>query len=64
MCLPQPPSKPLPSREKRERKRKKDVEFDERRMEPDPDFVDERKPPDGAAKNDTLIEKLFALFGH
>ena len=64
MCLPQPPSKPLPSREKPERKRKKDVEFDERRMEPDPDFVDERKPPDGAAKNDTLIEKLFALFGH
>jgi hypothetical protein len=62
MCLPQPPSNPLPSREKHERRKKKHIEFDAGRMGPDPDFVDERKPPGTEQKELTLIERLFALF--
>lgn len=62
MCIPHA-STPTFSAQKRERKQpKKHIEFDEKRMKGDPDFVDERTQPYEAKSSDGLFSKLKSLF--
>ncbi len=52
MCMPHAPSRPLPSREKRQNRERPHIPFDPKRMKPDPDFIDERVKPDAGRQKD------------
>jgi len=63
MCIPHAPNNTFKA-DKRERKSKakESTPFDKKLLEPDPDFIDERKdtysPQD---KTSTLLDKLFSF---
>ncbi len=63
MCMPHGSGTPL-FLDRPERSRpKRHIEFDKRRLEPDPDFIDERTKPYKPKKSTGLLNGLKALFG-
>ncbi len=63
MCMPHGSGAPL-SLDTPERSRpKRHIDFDKRRLEPDPDFIDERTRPYEAKKSTGLLNGLKRLFG-
>lgn len=62
MCIPHS-SAPAFSAQKRERKQpKKHIEFDEKRMKADPDFIDERTQPYLEKKEMGIVDYFKSLF--
>lgn len=63
MCMPRGAGAPL-SLDTSERSRpKRHIDFDKRRLEPDPDFIDERTRPYEPKKSIGLLNGLKRLFG-
>ena len=62
MCIPHAPNKSFSAEHKERKKPKKHIEFDKKRMEPDPDFVDERTKPYEKQSEAGLFDRIKSFF--
>ena len=62
MCIPHASSSSFSAEKKERKKSKKYIEFDKKRLEPDPEFIDERTKTENDEEATSLFDEIKSFF--